>query len=102
MPKKGNTIRMPGKHHSVPVCFVPLLNDLESHISIERVGISNWRKMGNVRDDNLHLKVKYYDGTTRGLKIEAKCIGYVQNLILEVTPENRGAVEEYLSSYSAR
>ena len=97
MPIHGNTIRLNGKKHSIPRCFVPFMKSLESKINIiENIGIGKWNKGCNREPE---VKIKSYNETTRKMKVECYSEGYKQVFYVQVQPRFREEITNFITHY---
>jgi hypothetical protein len=86
MPKNGKSIRLAGRHHSMPICFVDLMDNLQALTCAESVGTGTWARKGNSGKE-LRVETQYYDRTTRTFKLNARCEEYVQIFFLRHKPD---------------
>lgn len=92
-----NTIRLDGKKHTMPNCFVKFFADLEALVGVERVGTGNYWQKGPITNQCL---IKYYDTTTHTLKVNITGSGWTQDFYVRIEPLKRTQVEQYILSYN--
>ncbi|MFA6022519.1 MAG: hypothetical protein WC781_00350 [Candidatus Pacearchaeota archaeon] len=96
MPKNGDTIRIDGKNHSMPRIFVSLLDNLEGLANVEEVVMGPWMQRGYC--ENMEIKIKHYNDTTRTFKVTARHEAYLQNIFIRIKPDSKEEVEGYIKS----
>ena len=94
MPK--DTIRLPGKKHSMPKCFEDVLYELEALDGVERVGTG--RFFGRERQKE-RFRVKYYNESTQTIKLTVSDNGFSQDFYLKIDSGKREYVESYIRNH---
>lgn len=97
MPRK--TIRLDGRKHQTPKCFVRFLRDLEALVEVDCVGLGKFIK--KTGDETRPLQIKYYDEQKRSLKVCIRYGGFSGDFFVRIKPRyKKDAVQEYVENYN--
>ena len=96
----GNkTIRLDGKKHSMLREFVEAFEYLESIEGVESVHFGRFAEKG-IKNTGRCYSIKYYNETTRTMKLEVRTRQRTQKNFLELYPEKREYVESKINNIS--
>ena len=98
MSKNGNTTQIGGrKKHSVPRIFQNLIQILKTIEDVESVEIGRWTRQ---KKSCSRLEIKFYDPTTKYLKINCYYDNYISPLFIHFeNGHNKELVEEFVRNY---
>lgn len=87
-------IRLDGKKHSIPEEFLDVFQYLQSIEGIEEVGSGRFTDKGT--KNGRKYTIKYYDATTKKMKLEIKGQKSKQDFFLRINPDSIDGVKRYL------